>query len=187
MFEVEPPIDLMLGLITGIGFGFLLQKGRVAKYQTVVGQLLLKDWTVAKIMITAIVTGAIGVYFLVEEGVAHLDIWPFQPAAMLLGALLFGVGIAILGYCPGTGMAGAGEGSRDAMVGVLGMIAGAGILVVGFNLLEPLALALGDLGKVTIPKLLGSSPWSVIGGLAAITAAVLWIISRLEPRRVGNA
>ncbi len=81
----------------------------------------------------------------------------------------------------------AGEGSRDAVVGVLGMVTGAGILVVGFNLLEPLALALGDLGKVTIPKLLGSSPWSVIGGLAAITAAVLWIISRLEPRRVGNA
>src|SRR5215210_6760396 len=125
MFEVEPLGNLMLGLLTGIGFGFLLQKGRVAKYQTVLGQLLLKDWTVFKVMITAIVTGAVGVYFLVERGAATLDIWPFQPAAMLLGAILFGVGIAIIGYCPGTGMAGAGEGSRDAMIGVVGMIAGA--------------------------------------------------------------
>jgi uncharacterized protein len=183
VFEIESPIDLILGLITGIAFGFLLQKGRVAKYQTILGQLLLKDWTVVKIMTTAILTGAIGVYFLVEQGAARLDIWPFQPAAMLLGAILFGVGLAVLGYCPGTGMAGAGEGSRDAMVGVLGMITGAGMLVIGFNVLEPVALALGDLGKLTIPKLLGSSPLPVIGALAAVTTAVLWIISHLEPPR----
>lgn len=182
MFEFESSTNLMLGLLTGIGFGFLLQKGRVAKYQTILGQLLLKDWTVFKIMITAIVTGAIGVYFLVEQGAARLDIWPFQPAAMLLGAILFGIGIAILGYCPGTGLAAAGEGSREAMVGVLGMITGAGILVVGFNALEPVTLALGDLGKLTIPKVLGSSPWPVIGALAIVMAAVLWLVVRYEPR-----
>jgi uncharacterized membrane protein YedE/YeeE len=185
MFEFESPINLVFGLFTGITFGFLLQKGRVAKYQTILGQLLLKDWTVFKIMITAIVTGAIGVYFLVEEGAARLDIWPFQPAAMLLGAVLFGIGIAILGYCPGTGMAAAGEGSGDAMVGVLGMITGAGILVMGFNALEPVALALGDFGKLTIPNVLGSSPWSVIGCLAIVMAAMLWLIARYEPRGSG--
>jgi uncharacterized protein len=182
MFDVESATNLVLGLFTGILFGFLLQKGRVAKYQTILGQLLLKDWTVFKIMITAIVTGAIGVYLLVEEGAARLDIWPFQPAAMLLGAVLFGIGIAILGYCPGTGMAAAGERSRDAMVGVLGMITGAGILVMGFNALEPVALALGDFGKLTIPNVLGSSPWSVIGALAIGMAAMLWLIARYEPR-----
>ncbi len=183
MFEVESTSDLMLGLVTGICFGFLLQKGRVAKYQTVLGQLLLKDWTVFKIMITAIATGAIGVYLLVEQGVSTLDIWPFQPAAMLLGAVLFGSGLAIIGYCPGTGMAGAGEGSRDAMIGVLGMLTGAGVLVFGFNALEPVALALGDWGKLTIPQLLGSSPWPLILGLAAIVAVAFWLIARNEPRR----
>jgi len=139
MFEVEPLSELLLGLATGLAFGFLLQKGRVAKYQTILGQLLLKDWTTFKIMITAIVTGSIGVYFLVEKGAANLDVWPFQPAAMLLGAGLFGIGLALIGYCPGTGMAGAGEGSRDAMVGVFGMITGAGVLVVGYNAFEPVA------------------------------------------------
>src|ERR1700694_5349748 len=63
MFEFESPADLVLGLVTGICFGFLLQKGRVAKYQTILGQLLLKDWTVFKIMITAIVTGGARVLF----------------------------------------------------------------------------------------------------------------------------
>lgn len=178
----ESPSQLILGLMTGVGFGFLLQKGRVAKYQTIIGQLLLKDWTAFKIMLTAIVTGAIGVYFMVEQGTTVLDIWPFQPAAMLLGAAFFGIGLAIIGYCPGTGMAGAGEGSRDAMVGVLGMVTGAGIFVVGFTTLEPVALALGDWGKITIPTLLGTSPWPVIVALALGVAVALWLIARYEPR-----
>jgi uncharacterized membrane protein YedE/YeeE len=182
MFEVESAGDLALGLLTGIAFGFLLQKGRVAKYQTILDQLLLKDWTTFKIMITAILTGSAGVYFLVERGAVRLDIWPFQPAAMLIGALLFGVGLAVLGYCPGTGMAGAGEGSRDAMVGVLGMMTGAGVLVIGYNVLEPLALALGDWGKLTVPALLQSSPWTVIAVLAIVVGAMLALLARYERR-----
>jgi hypothetical protein len=183
MFEIEPAGNLLLGLISGICFGFLLQKGQAAKYQTVLAQLLLKDFRVLKIMASAIVTGAIGVYFLVENGASRLDVWPFQPAAMLIGAVLFGTGLAVIGYCPGTGMAGAGEGSRDASVGVLGMIAGAGVLVVGFNALEPAALAFGDWGQLTIPDLLKSSPWPVIGMLALTVVAALWVISRYEPQQ----
>ncbi len=181
MFDIESLGDLFLGLITGIAFGFLLQKGGVAKYQTILGQLLLTDWTAFKVMLTASVTGAVGVYFLVENGVANLDIWPFQPAAMLIGALLFGVGIAILGYCPGTGMAGAGEGSRDALVGVAGMITGAGLLVAGFNVLEPLALALGDWGKLTIPTVFGTSPWVIIAVFVIGAAGLLWMIGKHYP------
>jgi hypothetical protein len=183
MFNFEDPSQLMLGLVTGIGFGFLLQKGRVAKYQTILGQLLLKDWTAFKIMLTASATGAVGVYFLVERGVASLDVWPFQPAALILGAIFFGIGIAVLGYCPGTGMAGAGEGSQDAMVGVLGMITGAGVLVIGFNWLEPLALALGDFGRLTIPAVLGTSPWPIIVAFVLGALAVLWLIGRGERAR----
>jgi uncharacterized protein len=181
MFELESPGQLALGLLTGIAFGFLLQKGGVAKYQTILGQLLLKDWTVFKIMLTAILTGAMGVYAMAHAGAARLDIWPFQPAAMLIGALLFGIGIAVLGYCPGTGMAGAGEGSRDAMVGVIGMIAGAAAFVVGYNALEPIALALGDWGKLTVPEAIGVSPWAVIGTLAAAFPLLIWLMEGMRP------
>src|SRR2546423_1616914 len=137
MFEIEPPVQLLLGLLTGISFGFLLQKGQVTKYQTILGQLLLKDWRTLKIMMTAIATGSAGVYFLVDSGITRLDIWPFQPAAMLLGAALFGIGLAVLGYCPGTGFACAAEGSRDAMGGGGWIGSGAGLLVVGFQAGEP--------------------------------------------------
>jgi uncharacterized membrane protein YedE/YeeE len=185
MFEVDSPAELILGLITGFCFGFLLQKGRVAKYQVIMGQLLLKDFTALKVMLTASVTGAVGVYFLVERGAATLDIWPFQPAAMIVGAILFGIGIAVFGYCPGTGMAGAGEGSRDAMAGVLGMIAGAGVLVAGFNILEPVALALGDWGKLTIPAILGTSPWPIIAVYTLGAAALWWLAAHRKARPAG--
>jgi uncharacterized membrane protein YedE/YeeE len=188
MFEVESPASLLLGLLTGIGFGFLLQKAGVAKYRTILGQFLLKDATAFKVMLSAVVVGAIGVYAMVDAGAARLDIWPFQPAAMLLGALAFGAGIAVLGYCPGTGMAGAGEGSRDAAVGVLGMIAGAGVLVVFYDALEPAALSLGDYGKLTWPDVLDVSHWPLIGALALAAAVIFWRLGRRprELRRSGE-
>ena len=128
------------------------------KYQTILGQLLLKDWTVVKIMTTAVVVGAAGVDTLIALGAVRLDIWPFQVGGVLLGAMLFATGLAVIGYCPGTDMAGSGEGSPDAMVGVLGMITGAGIYVAASNWLEPIILGLGDLEKVTVPELLGVPP-----------------------------
>jgi hypothetical protein len=62
------------------------------------------------------------------------------------------------------------------------MITGAGILVVGFNWLEPLALALGNWGKVTIPMMLGISPWPVIVAYLAGAIVVFWLIATREAR-----
>jgi hypothetical protein len=63
------------------------------------------------------------------------------------------------------------------------MITGAGVVVIGFNALEPVALAFGDWGQLTVPDLFKSSPWPVIGMLTAAAAGALWLISRYEPRR----
>ncbi|NLE39586.1 MAG: YeeE/YedE family protein, partial [Pirellulaceae bacterium] len=59
-------LQLLLGLLLGIAFGFLLQKGGVTYYDVIIDQLLLKDFTVVKIMLTAMVTGMIGVHVLVS-------------------------------------------------------------------------------------------------------------------------
>jgi hypothetical protein len=56
----DPPSKLMLGLATGFVFGFLLQKGRVTKYQVIVGQFQLRDFTVLKTMLTAVAVGGGG-------------------------------------------------------------------------------------------------------------------------------
>lgn len=171
----DPAGKLLLGLVTGIVFGVLLQKGRVAKYRVILGQLLLRDWTVVKIMGTAIVVGAVGVFALVQGNLATFHIKPFHYVGIVLGAVCFGAGMAIFGYCPGTSVAACGEGRRDAMVGVVGMLAGAGAYVLAYPWLDPIVKGAGGLGKVTLPELWGVSPWYIVAGLGLVGVSLIAI------------
>jgi len=170
----DSPERLLLGLFTGILFGILLQKGRVAKFSVIVGQFILRDWTVAKVMGTAIAVGSVGVYALVISGHATLHIKPFLLGGVLLGGVCFGIGMAVYGYCPGTGVAACGEGKPDAMVGVLGMLTGALIFVATYPLLQPIITGLGNMDKMTLPEMTGTSPWlwiaGILGGGITLTA-----------------
>lgn len=170
----DSPSKLALGLLTGIVFGFLLQKGRVAKFEVIVGQFLFKDWTVVKTMGTAVVVGAVGVYALVAADMASLHIRPALLGGVLSGAVCFGIGMAALGYCPGTSVAGCGEGRRDAMVGVLGMFAGASLYVALYEQLVPITESLGDWGKITLPQATHTSPWLWVLILVAVGIAALF-------------
>ena len=97
--------QLILGFLFGIVFGFLLQKGGVAKYHILLGVLLLEDFTVIKVMLSAIIVGMLGIFTLHGLGLVELHIKPTRYAANIFGGLLFGVGFALIGYCPGTGTA----------------------------------------------------------------------------------
>ncbi len=174
----DPISKLALGLFTGILFGFLLQKGRVAKFEVIVGQFILRDWTVVKVMGTAVIVGAIGVYALVAAGVASLHIKPALFGGVLAGGVCFGIGMAVLGYCPGTSVAGCGEGRKDAMSGVLGMFAGALAYVLLYPALEPLINGLGNAGKVTLPELTNTAPWIWVVALAVIGAVAFFVGKR---------
>jgi uncharacterized membrane protein YedE/YeeE len=169
----DSPERLLLGLVTGILFGFLLQKGRVAKFPVIVGQFLLKDWTVVKVMGTAVIVGSVGVHALVASGQANLHVKPFLLGGVLVGGVCFGVGMAVFGYCPGTGVAACGEGKPDAMAGVLGMLAGALAFVVAFPALRPVMNGLGDSGKLTLPEASGTSPWLWVAAMAGSGLAAL--------------
>lgn len=180
----DEPINLVLGLGTGILFGILLQKGQVAKFQKILGQFLLKDWTVLKIMVTAIAVGTIGVHVLVAGGQASLHIQTAALARVIIGGVLFGAGLVIFGLCPGTSVAACGEGRRDAMVGVIGMLIGAGTYVAAFSALEPVMKSMPDFGKVTLPQVTGTSPWLWAIGLASVMAVALAILERIHPQQL---
>ena len=180
----DSPDRLLLGLVTGVAFGILLQKGRVAKFPVIVGQFLLKDWTVAKIMGTAVVVGAVGVYALVATSQAGLHVKPLLLGGVLIGGLLFGVGMTVLGYCPGTTVAACGEGRRDAVAGLLGMFAGALAFVAAWPALQPVIKGLGDYGKVTLPQLTDTSPWLWI---AVLTVGALIGVLLLNGRKIATA
>jgi len=178
----DEPSKLLLGLLTGIFFGFLLQKGRVAKFPVIIGQLLLRDWTVVKIMLTAVAVGSIGVFTLVSMGAAELHIKPAMFGGLLLGGLLFGIGMSVLGYCPGTGVAACGEGSKDATVGVIGMIAGALAYVWFYPRHQPILKSFPDWGKITLPELTATSPWLWVLGLLMLAATSVYMFGAVHRR-----
>ncbi|MEZ5980214.1 MAG: YeeE/YedE thiosulfate transporter family protein [Planctomycetota bacterium] len=177
------PVQLLLGALTGLVFGFLLVKGGVSRYETIVGQFLLRDFTVVKIMATAVVVGGLGVYGLQALGlVEHLHVKAAALPANAVGGAIFGIGMATLGYCPGTGVAALGEGARDARYGLLGMLLGALVYAeVHVPLGRMLADVFGttdDLGKATLPSLTGWSPFAFLVPAAALGLVALVIAER---------
>ena len=94
-----------------------------------------------------------------------------------IGGVIFGIGMAILGYCPGTGVAALGDGSRHAGFGVLGMLAGAAAYAEVYPIMQKTILAVVDFGTVTLADVTGISPWAFIAALIVI-AAVLFALLR---------
>jgi uncharacterized protein len=164
---------LLYGLVTGIAFGFLLQKGRVLRYDRQIGALRLLDMTIVKFMLSSVLVSMVGVYLLVGLGQAELNVKTTILGGVIMGGLLFGLGWGLLGYCPGTSAGALGEGRWDAAWGILGMIAGAALYAEAFPLMERTVLTWGDLGKITLPEVLGVSPWIVIS-LFVIGALLLF-------------
>lgn len=154
--------ELILGALTGIAFGVLLQQGRVLRFEKQVGAMLLRDMTILKFMLSAIVVGMIGIHLLAEFGVIDMKIKATAVGANLIGGLLFGAGWAVMGYCPGTSVGAIGEGRWHAIWAVLGMLVGAAIFAEVYPALKSSVLTWGDLGKITLPGVLGVSPWIVI-------------------------
>jgi len=179
---LDPISKILLGLVTGFFFGFFLQKGQVTKFSVIVGQFLLRDFTVLKTMLTAIVVGGVGVYALRAMGLATLHVKPAQLAAVAIGGLVFGVGMVLLGYCPGTGVAAAAEGHRDAMFGVLGMFAGSAVFAELYGFFSATVMKWFDLGPITLPELTGIPSWLIFGCLGTASILLFLKIEKLERR-----
>jgi hypothetical protein len=170
-FHANRRAQLLVGLAIGLAFGFLLQRGGVTSYDVIIGQLLLTDFTVAKVMLSAIVTGMLGVYLLRSLGLVRLHPKAGSLGSSVVGGLIFGVGFAILGYCPGTVAGAAGQGWLDALFGgVTGILIGTGVFAALYPRLQKPILSKGDFGAITLPELLRVNAWFVV-----VPAAILLI------------
>lgn len=160
------------GIVFGLVFGFLLQKGGVAKYNVLVGQLLLEDFTVIKVMLSAIAVGSIGVFVMHHMGMVKLHLKPTKIGAQSIGGLVFGGGFALAAYCPGTGAAAIGQGSWDALLVAAGLVVGSYLFALTSATMGKTVMTWGDKGEKTIPGVLG------ISGLfsALLTAVVIAVV-----------
>ncbi|MBN2070465.1 MAG: YeeE/YedE family protein [Candidatus Krumholzibacteriota bacterium] len=171
--------QLLWGLLFGMIFGFLLQKGGATKYDVIIGQLLLEDFTVIKIMLSAVATGMIGIYTMKNLGWVRLQPKPGSIGMSAIGGLIFGVGFAVLGYCPGTIAGAVGNGYLDAAAGGLtGIWLGAGIFASIYPRVKEGILKKGDFGTVTLPGLFKVNDWIVVIPMAVLlTLVMVWIES----------
>lgn len=173
-------IQLVIGLCIGIVFGFLLQKGGATRYDVIIGQLLFTDFTVVKIMLSAVITGMVGVHLLRSLGLAQLHPKPGSWGSSAIGGLIFGVGFGTLGYCPGTVAGAVGQGSLDALFGgVVGILIGAGLFASVYSRLSQTILRKGDFGELTLPQLFKVQPWLLVPPVAIVLAVLLLLLEKL--------
>jgi len=170
--------QLAAGLLFGMIFGFLLHKGGVTRYDVIMAQLLLRDFTVLKIMMSAVLVGTVGVHLLKATGRVSFAPKSGSWGQNGIGGLVFGVGFALLGYCPGT-MAGAlAHGALDVLLaGLPGMLIGCWLFAVLYPRVRGSLLLRGEFSRTTLPELLGINQWMLVSGL---TMAVLLLFIWLE-------
>lgn len=167
--------EQLLGLITGVAFGFLLQKGRVLRFEKQVGAMQLTDMTILKFMLSAIIVGMVGVAIMSGAGIITLGHKAMNLGAVLIGGALFGAGWAIMGFCPGTSIGALGEGRWHAIFAIAGMIAGAAIYAELYPFFKATVLIWADYGKIGLPEALGVSPWIIITiFIIAVLALFRW-------------
>lgn len=172
-------------LMLGVFFGFALNKAGLTKYHKIVNVFRFTDMTVLKFMMTALVVSMSGLYTLRGLG---LVTFPAPPATYvvgnLVGGLIFGVGMALAGYCPGTCAAGAGDGKLDYLIpGTLGFLTGAAIYGLTYQQVFPAISAIANYGSVVIPDLWNVSPFLTVLAFVLMSLLLFYMIDRVGWQR----
>lgn len=145
---------LIVIFILGFFFGLILSFAKLNRYDTISGLALLENFAVAKAIAVSIGVGIILLTIEISFGLASFHTKPFLLVGIILGGIIFGSGMAILGYCPGTLPVSLGEGSLDALIGIIGGLFGGLFYTIIFpfikNIIGP------NFGDITLFTLIGS-------------------------------
>jgi len=176
--------SLGVALAIGIAFGWFLERSGMGSARKLAGQFYLRDLTVFKVMFTAIITAMLGVFWLGWAGALDVD-RIFVPETWILpqlaGGVIFGIGFAISGLCPGTSCVAAATGRIDGLAVVAGMFAG----VLGTGLLFTRLQAFyfsTPRGVYTLPQLFNASQGAIVFGVVLIAFAGFRIAEMIERR-----
>lgn len=174
----------LYALLIGVAMGVLIQRVRASSPGMILANLRLENLSIIKFMATTIAVGMIAVYLLDQfvPQAMHFDVKPTYVIGVALGGLIFGVGFALGGYCPGTCVVGAGEGRKDALFAVGGGVVGALLFTLLYNvLLDPIIKPM-DLGKVRLQDYIHIPTIA----LAIIVAGIMLAIVKFLPTIPGR-
>lgn len=181
-------INLWFILGLGILFGFFLEASGLGSPRKLTAQLHMRDWTVFKVMFTAIVVAAGGLLVSDQMGLlaaAQLKVpTPFY-WAMAIGGALLGIGMAVGGYCPGTSVVGLLTGRLDALFFIAGMFGGVLLFAIYCGELQSLFFAGMGAERETLASLSGLPSWLILLGLAVLAWAGFRLSARFESRGDG--
>ena len=151
------------------------------RFEKQVGCILLKDMTIVKFMLSAILVGMVGIQLLAGADPITLSHKPMSFAAVLVGGALFGCGWAVMGFCPGTSVGALAEGRWHAPFAIAGMLAGAALDAELYACFKSTVLAWKNFGKIGLPEILGLSPWLVA---LFFWAGAGWLLVWLERKKL---
>jgi uncharacterized membrane protein YedE/YeeE len=173
---------LLLGLLIGAAFGAVLVLTGLSNPRLILGMLRLRNLHLFKLLVTAIGVGIAGIALLDSAGLAHTGVKTTHVLANLGGGAIFGLGFALAGYCPGTALAGAAEGRRDAIFAVLGGLLGTAAFAAVYETVLPILIEPLTLGKATLPSILGVSPLWLALPIGAGVGVLAWAWISAERR-----
>jgi uncharacterized membrane protein YedE/YeeE len=131
---------MLLYVLLGTAFGFILSRSGAADYNYIQGMFLLEEFQLYGILATAVALTAPGLWLIklvgrTRRGPVKLEPRPVNPGNVV-GGLLFGVGWSIAGMCPGPIFVNIGEGKIYALAALAGALVGAGVFGTGYSRLR---------------------------------------------------
>lgn len=179
---------ILSGLLLGAGFGFVLERAGFGSPCKLTAQFRLSDWSVFKVMFTAIVFTAVGLMILEKTGVIqeeNLFVPPAFLGAAALGGALVGIGFAVGGYCPGTSVVGFVSGRLDAGIFLIGLLIGTWIFAGLFDQTEFLT-SMGEYVKAeTLPEAFNASDLTINTVMILAAVGVFLLGSYMEKHSRG--
>jgi uncharacterized membrane protein YedE/YeeE len=178
------PASPLLALFIGVAFGFALEHAGLGDARKLAGQFYLTDFTVLKVMLSAMVTAMLGAFWLGRLGLIDLGAL-YVPETFLapqaVGGLIFGAGFVICGLCPGTSCVAAASGRIDGIAVVGGLFAGVLMTGLAFPLIEGFYISTPH-GAYTLPELF-AAPYGMMVALVAAGALLIFNgVERFERR-----
>lgn len=170
--------SVWLVLFIGFVFGAIILYSRLDKFEKMAGFMIFEDTLVPRMAMTTVALSSVGFYFLVQSGYATFDVKPTILGGLILGAILFGIGLVILGKCPSAFFVSVSEGRVDAFVGVIGGMFGGLFFTLAYPWIKKL---LGtDLGKIRIPDYFDGYGLIITLTLSAVLLTTAYLLPTID-------